>query len=457
MLVRVVSSFVLLLLASLLGAGAVAVARIDRLERIGLVLFHVVVACVGAAGSLASGLGAVWLDDGRALVASAAGPFVALLTRVDGRQKIGDRLVSAWSAALLLAGIGAQASLLLRSPHGGVEAVVAGAAVVGSALLLLRDGLGRWHEAKGALGRTLAEADIVATALLLLSGALALLVPPGASLDGTLLSAPWALALATAAAWATAARAGRSPPDRRDVVAVVVGVALVGIVAPLAVLPAVAAAFAIAVALGRSLWPSSVRTRPRPSAAVGTTGIAAIDDGRAPGAMAAFYADGALRAVGRPRVVARTPARRILEAAVDRAQRARSPGDGRVNVEIVAVDADAEVDGDAGELADALGALLDTAMRGQGNPHRVVVAVRTSAQQVSFELSEGAETTAGALQALPFDGGDNDRVDAAALAARARLSVERHGGSLLVRPGPRGPVVHVTVPRRVARTPVGAA
>jgi hypothetical protein len=162
--------------------------------------------------------------------------------------------------------------------------------------------------------------------------------------------------------------------------------------------------------------------------------------------------------VGRPRVVTRTPARRILEAAVDRAQRARSPGDGRVNVEIVAVDADADVDGDAGELAEALGALLDTAMRGQGNPHRVVVAVRTSAQQVSFELSEGGETTAGALQANPFGGDDgNDRLDAATLTARARLSVERHGGSLLVRPGPRGPIVHVTVPRRVARTPVGAA
>ncbi|MBM4280606.1 MAG: hypothetical protein FJ137_07530 [Deltaproteobacteria bacterium] len=447
------AGFSFLLLSSVAGAVVAAHARVNRLERIGLVLFHVVIACVGVASALASGLGAHGPDDGRALLASAAGPFLALLLRVDASDRRTERLVSAASAGLLVLGVVTQASLLLRWTRGGVEALVADVAVVLTAFALLRDAWRRRRGAMAATARSQAGAELVAAALLLGAALLTMLAPAPAVASGATTS--WALALGAAAAWATASRAGRAPPDRRDLAVALLGTLFAVVVVPAAALPGAAAAVLTAAALGRAIWPARASSRRR---IVDGAASAAPLDPRALGAMVPVLADAALRGAGRARVVARSPARRLLEAAIDRLQRSRPTGEGRVVVEVVATDPEADVEGDPGELAEALAAVLDSALR-PGGTHPVVIVLRTSAQSVSIELTDGVDGAAllEAPAASDLGGGGGRGPDGSWALARARLLLERSGGALRARSGPAGPTVQVTLPRRPIRVPVGAA
>ena len=89
--------------------------------------------------------------------------------------------------------------------------------------------------------------------------------------------------------------------------------------------------------------------------------------------------------------------------------------------------------------------------------------VRAATQTVSFEVDDvglggdGHGARAGwrpFLDAAPVQ--DGDRPGYGVSLARARLLVERHGGQLHTRSGADGGV-HITVPRRVSRGPVGLA
>jgi hypothetical protein len=455
--------FLFLLLSAAVGAICAALSRADRLERTGLALFHVVIACVALASALADGLGARGLDDGRALVAAAAGPFVALLLRVDVRDRRRERLASACSASLLLLGIGTQAALLLDVPAAGPLVVVADGAVVAAAGWLLVESLKRHREANAPLARTMAAADGLAASLLLAAALFALVVSPGLKVDGASVPAPWALALAAAAAWATAPRCGRAPPDRRDVIAAVLVGGLAAAVVPFAFLPGVVGASWTAVAFGRALWPAAPpRTRGLPTP-LSPSPVAA----ETLGSMSPVLADPVLRTIARPRVIARSSARRIVEAAIDRAQRGRPPGEERVAVELLTAEQDADLEADPVDVADALGAIIDSALAERasrpGTRRRVVVVLRASAQSVAFDVADGVDGAAAALGAPPLStdtgatGVGAGDVDAAVALGRARLLAERHGGSVDVRPGPRGASIQMTIPRRPSRLGVGSA
>ena len=96
-------------------------------------------------------------------------------------------------------------------------------------------------------------------------------------------------------------------------------------------------------------------------------------------AMAPLLDDALLRRPGRPRVIARVPARRLLDAALDKAKSAQPTTKGRrddlLRVDVVAADSDIDVDGDPADLAEALCAVLDNALRSRAQHPDVRVQV----------------------------------------------------------------------------------
>jgi hypothetical protein len=436
-----------------------------RLERIALLLHHGV--SLGVA--LAAGLGALLGGgDGRPLLLCAAGPLLVLCL-----QDAVSARVALLSVPLVATGLVAQALVLLGvAPPELAGPICAGigvgACAAGAGVCLVRRRSQPVPRARSLLASQ-------ATALFVAAfGALIGLLP------ADLGSGLWAVGLGAAGAIGTAGRLSPSaPPGARDLVGALVVFALVlvvGAAAPLSVLHTlIGATWCSFVSLGAfTLVRASVDARPRPARDAKTAlSDAALPSAPALAAMSPLLDDAVLRRPGRPRVIARVPARRLLDAALEKARSAqpvtqRGRRDDLLRVEVVASDGDIDVDGDPADLAEALCAVLDNAlrMRAQQPDVKVQVHLRGSPASVTFEIAdslpEGAEPPPGA--GIPDADGpflhpraDVDRPGLGVALARARILVERNGGKLLTRSSAEGSTVQVTMPRRMQKGAMGQA
>lgn len=466
----------MLALLSLLGglAAALRPARERRLERVGLVLHHGVAFGVAVAAVMGALLGG---GDGRPLLLCAVAPLLVL-----AMQDVVSPRIAMASVPLVGVGLVAQALVLLRiAPAdwtGVVCAALALAATVPGALLLCL----RARQEPTPRARALQHGQALALAVAACAAMLALLP---ADVGGGV----WAVGLGAAGVLGTAGRLRpSSPPGVRDAAgAMVLFVCVLAGAAAIPLAPGETAFVASWVTLGALGSFALVRAALEERA--GSTGVvpaapataalpsAALPSARALAAMAPLLDDALLRRPGRPRLVARVPARRILEAALERARttqpRGRGPRDDLARVEVVAPDGEVDVDGDPADLAEALCAILDNALRVRARQPevRVQVHIRSSPGAVTFEVSDSAPdagpegTESPAESALPDPDApflnprldDVDRPGLGVALARARLLVERNGGILLTHFGVEGSTVEVTMPRRMSRGAVGQA
>lgn len=451
---------------SVLG-GIAAVARPApgrRIERIGLLLHHGVSLGVAVAAALGAMLGG---GDGRPLLLCAVGPLLVLCLQ----EAVTARL-ALMTVPLVVIGLVAQGLTLL----GVVPAVLAGPTAAGLATGASLAGAAAclWKRNETLVPRLRALLAAQAAALFVAAFGAALGVLP-VEVHGGL----WAVAIGAAGALATAGRlCPTSPPALREVIGGGV-VALLALVVGFALpLPAAstmmlalwgaltsAAAFALVRALVDSR-PAALLLRADPNAAASMPSSSAL------GAMAPLFDDALLRRPARPSVVARVPARRLLEAALERARAAQPVTRGRrdelLRVEVVSADSEIDVDGDATDLAEALCAVLDNALRVRAhNPEaKVQVHLRGGPSAVTFEVSdllpEGSAPApdAGIPDAdAPFlhPRPDLERPGLGVSLARARLLVEKNGGKLLMRSSAEGSTVQLTMPRRMTKGTVGIA
>ncbi len=451
---------------SVLG-GLTAVARKSegpRVERVGLLLHHGVALGVAVAAALGAMLGG---GDGRPLLLCAAGPLLVLCMQ----EAMAGRL-ALLSVPPVVVGLVAQGLALLGvlPPElaGATAAGLAmGAALAGAVLCLWRRREVRVPRARVLLG---AQAAALGVASL---GAATGILP--ASLNGGL----WAVAVGAAGAIGTAGRLSPvSPPGLREVSGgAVVGVLalVVGLALPLDALTTARLALwaALVSAAASALMRALLDGRPAPVVLrADTSTSASLPSPAALGLMPPLFDDALLRRPGRPSVVARVPARRLLEAALERARAAQPVTPGRrdelLRVEVVASDADLDVDGDPTDLAEALCAVLDNALRVRAHNHeaKVQVHLRGGPSAITFEvvdqLPEGTAPSqdAGIPDAeAPFlrPRADLDRPGLGVGLARARLLVEKNGGKLLTRSSAEGSTVQLTMPRRMTKGPVGQA
>lgn len=443
-------AFLLLALTAVVDAVVVVRAPVSRAEKLALILLQILLACVALAATFTFNVLQHIDGAGRSLLTCAAGAVLFVVAGADS-ERVGwsSKLVRASAglfAVLLLAGLIAEVLLVARVV-GPWIAVVPAFFVIVVAALLVQLGLARARESSSALGVARARADVVAAVVL---GVAAFVSGAGIEWGGAL----WAGLLAVAATLCTVARVAVAPPDRRDAVAVVVAVALVASVVDVADVALVACAVAVAVVAGRALLipPRTKATTSQPlSSTLTPAGL---------GGVVPLLDDALLRRPGRPRVLARTPARRLLDAALDRATRAQPPARGRPPIDVQVPEGDADVDGDPSEIAEALCAILDNALRQQTRHPwaRVSVVVRAAAQTVSFEVNDTAPDEGGGDG--PFTSSRADDVDRPGYGvslARARLLVEKHGGQLHARHAKDGSNVQVTLPRRLVRGGAGVA
>ncbi len=453
------SGYGLLLLSCGIATVLLARGRLPKLEAVAIALFIVVVACVGTGGLLSTSLHHGRHADGRALLACAVGPLIALLLRSMMLHRLSGPALGAVSTVLLIFGLGAHALALGELEHAPllVAAAVALAAMSSMAAVLATALRSRVAGARLSVLRGRSEA--AAAFALSLSAALAfvdLIVPQLGLKDA------WAATMSLSVAAFMSARLAPLPVSGRDGV-----VLLATAVFALVMVPAHSLAGSVALVAGTvtgGLLALSVRfaRTPVPTPAATT---APLQDLRGLHSLAPILDDAIMRRPSRPRVLSRTSTRRLLEAAIDKAWRAQPHGRGRAPVDVNGND-EADIDGDASELAEALALVLDNALRhSAAHAQRVGVTVRSVAQTVSIELDDPSlpsSTTATMSPTMapprPFlDGSaDVDRPGYGTGLARARLLVERHGGQLSVRTLPQG-TVHITLPRRVHRGPVGVA
>lgn len=451
---------------SVLG-GITAVARRGggpRIERVGLLLHHGVALGVAVAAALGAMLGG---GDGRPLLLCAAGPLLVLCL-----QEVVSARLALLSVPPVVVGLVMQGLALLGvvppALAGPTAAGLAAGATLAGAVTCL------WRRRELVVPRLRVLLASQASALAVASfGAAVGILPAG--MNGGL----WAVAAGAAGALGTAGRLSpTSPPGLREVVGGVV-------VALLALVVGVALPLDVASTLRLALWAGlastaafalvSVLIDARPSALLlrgDTTTNASLPSPAALGVMPPLYDDALLRRPGRPSVVARVPARRLLEAALERARAAqpvtRGRKDEQLRVEVVTADADLDVDGDPTDLAEALCAVLDNALRVRAfNPEaKVQVHLRGGPSAITFEvvdsLPEGASPAqdAGIPDAeAPFlhPRADLDRPGLGVSLARARLLVEKNGGKLLTRSSAEGSTVQLTMPRRMTKGTVGQA
>jgi hypothetical protein len=432
------------LLVSCAGCLAVVVrGRLSRFEQVGVALFIVVVACLAVGGLLSTTLRGDDVADGRALIPCVIGPLLALSWRTALTGRTSGPLVGVLATVLLLAGLGSHAAALV--PWRGAPLAVTAAlslavvAAVAAAIASLR----RARDLPAALWRQRLVTEAAGVGVV---GLAALLAAVG-TMWSVRLDAAWPALVALGAALATSARASAWPLMGRDVV-IGAGAALAAVIVappdPTALVAAAAALTGVVVGQGLLSLPSRrpARSEHRAGSAAAPTGLFG---------MAPIVDDDLLRRPLRPRVLARTSTRRIVDAAIDRAWRGVGQGRGRPPIDVVGGD-DIDVDGDAGELAEAICAVLDSALRGRTDPAagRIIVTLRAAPTTVSVEVDDVAL----ALPPHPFldDAGHGGAV----ALARARVLIERHGGQLHVRRGERS-AVHLTLPRRVQRGPIGIA
>ena len=462
----------LLIFAMLSALGAVPV-LLRRLRPASLLMLHAVGLCAGLAVALST---AFQRGDGRPLL----GVYVLSLSLVGiggERDERGRAPARAWgyvAGALSALAFAAEGALLAGA---SLEAGVIGLSVGvvgfsgGAAVALARRAQRHRVPAQRGQDRALAVATCLAAAGLGLS------VAPGLLGRGL-----WPVLLAAAGGLASAARL---PPylavtAREGVAALFFALATFFAVAasrPAAVAAELAAAAALLslalAALSRPLVAGArVVLRALPAAREGLELEGpAIAEG-ALGVMAPLLDDALLRRPERPRVVVRVAARRLLDAALDRAQKGQSSAlrkAGRLGVDIRQDESDVDVEGDPADLAEALCAVLDNALGlRERHPDVVVqVHVRGGPSHVTFEISDDLlrHTAPGEVPSdvdaeRPFLSARTDAARRPGLGlglARARVLVERQGGKLLTRKTPDGSCVQLTLPRRLTRSQVGMA
>lgn len=439
-----------------------------RLERVGLLLHHGVALGTAIAAALGALLGG---GDGRPLLLCAAGPLLVLCL-----QDVVSARAALWSVPLVAGGLVVQALIMLRVVPvlwAAPVCAVGGLAAAAGALACLV----RRRQLAVPRARALVASQGIALSILAV-GAFSAVVP------GPLGAGTWAIAVGAAGAIGTAGRLNpHAPPGVRELFAAFLVFAL-ALVAGAAAGANVAASFVVAAAaalsslaafaLVRATFDVARRAIPRLELDAGgdVTG-AQLPSAQALAAMSPLLDDALLRRPGRPRVIARVPARRLLDAALEKARSAQPSSKGRredlLRVEVVAAETDIDIDADAADLAEALCAVLDNALRVRAlHPDvKVQVHLRGSAAAVTFEISDtmpdGAD--AAAMSAgipdpdAPFMNPrvDVDRPGLGVSLARARLLVERNGGKLLTRSSAEGSFVQVTMPRRMQKGAVGQA
>lgn len=188
------------------------------------------------------------------------------------------------------------------------------------------------------------------------------------------------------------------------------------------------------------------------------------------GVLAPMVDDGAVRRPARPAIATRVSARRILDAALDRA-RSRQVGVEHLEIEIDTRegDADLDIECDVGAVAEALCAVVDNALRLRSTHPQVgiTVYVRGGHRQVTFEVSDDLGRFLGPDEELvppdaerPFfsaDRGAGGRTGLGLGLARAKVLLQRQGGLLMTRQTEDGSCVQVTVPRRRERSSLALA
>lgn len=300
------------------------------------------------------------------------------------------------------------------------------------------------------------------------AGALLFASSAWAAIDTSAAPVVWPVALGACGGIATALRvAPHVPPTPRElVVALFLGIATLFVVSA-AYGPASGAAAALVVALfdiglvahSRPLLESATNRRGALRASP-----AAIDDGardvlsrEALAALAPLIGHGRALRAPTASVAVRVTAQVLLDAALAHA-RAKSDvaKKARSRVSLVVEDADADVECDPTELATVLGDIVSAASIDdpRDDDRATRVHLRSGPRHVTYEITgeTGQDTThaAAALDAdHPFAGADPTR---ALAIARARLVVERHGGTLVYRATEAGHFVQVTVPRRLPRS-----
>lgn len=465
-----------------------------RYQHVGLLLHHGVALSVAVAAALGALIGG---GDGRSLLLCAAGPLLVLCLR----DVAGARIVLL-SLSLVVTGLVLQALILLRvapvlwaSPVCAVAALVCGAGAVAC--------MHRRRQLAAPRAHALLLSQAIALSVMAL-GALS------ASAAGAFGAGTWAVAVGAAGAMATAGRLQPlSPPGGRELCAALVVVVL-GLVAgasagvsaaeSFAVVSPVAlvslAAFALVRAVGLGGWPAHQRGHQGASAdvvpraavspalgegaaghdrllAVAEPANAQLPSAQALAAMSPLLDDALLRRPGRPHITARVSARRLLDAALDKARSAQPWHKGRRQdlepVEVIIAEGDSDIDCDPAELADALCAVLDNALRARALAADInmQVIVRGGDATVTFEVSDTHGHLASAPEATarmtnddaPFMNPRNDvaRPGLGVSLARARLLVQRNGGTLSMRTSAAGCHVQVTMPRRMHRDIVGQA
>jgi hypothetical protein len=430
-----------------------------RLERIGLLVHHGFALAVAAAAAMSALFDG---GDGRPLFLCAVGPLLVLCLQ----DAVGPRLPLT-AIPLIVLGFVAQGLLVA----GVVSVAVVGGACAGLATGVCFLGAAICRVRAKALAvprqRALLEAQTIALTVAGVGGAISVLpwAPVGA----------WAIALGTAEAIGTASRIDASaPPSLRDVLPGV-------ILGAFAFVAGMAAGIAPVLAIGAALWIAlalpGVVVLVRASAPVARASFvevksaplpdSALPSASALAAMSPLLDDAAMLRPQRPRVISRVTARRLLDAALERARAAQpvppgARGREQLRVDIVAQDNEADIDADPGELSEALCAVLDNALRvrAQTPTARVQVQVRGGPSVVTFEISDTGTTASMPNPDAPFLAprlDDTERPGTGVALARARLLVERNGGKLMTRSSDDGSFVQVTVPRRMQKGAIGQA
>jgi hypothetical protein len=438
----------LMVLLACVGCIAIVVrGGLGRFEQLGVVLFVVVVACVGCGGLLSSSFAPSDLADGRALIACIMGPLLALAWRSELTSSRAGGVAAVVAACLLVTGLLSHAAALVSSP-------VAPIAVGGSLILAIATAVvataGSWRVAR-SVPSTLWRARITLEALAVaFVGSAALLAGVGV-VTSTSLDASWPAVCGLGAALATSARASAVPLMTRDL-GLVTGAAAWAALISQNVATAAAVATGVVVThglLGPLVLPQRRAASSTPSGSPGVAAPAAVPAGLF--GLIPIGDEGATKAPTRLRVQVRTPARRLIDVAVDRAWRGVSPTRARPSVEVVGGD-EVDVDGDPGELAESLSAVFSSALRAR-EPHdpRLCILVRSAPTTLSIEVEE----TGLVMSAAPVFEVDDDGVPTTAVSlARAKGLIERSGGTFHVRG--RG-ALHLTLPRRPMRPPMGLA
>jgi len=276
----------------------------------------------------------------------------------------------------------------------------------------------------------------------------------------------WPVALGACGAIATALRVAPhvAPTPRELVVALFLGVATLFVVSA-ARGPTEGAIFALVVALfdiglvahSRPLLESASVRRGAPPSAVPLVDEGARDvvSREALAALAPLTGQiGALRA-SKASVAVRVTAQVLLDAALTHARtKSELAKKRRPHFSLVVEDAEADVECDPTELATVLGDVVNAATLDlpRDDDRATRVHLRTGPRHVTYEITgDGPVEAARATLDVehPFVGGDPAR---ALAIARARLVVERHGGTLVYRQTEGGHFVQVTVPRRLPRS-----